>query len=191
MAFSTRLLQELPWSAFDVTEDAEYHLRLVEAGRRVEFAPEAHVASPMPATLDQAQTQRERWESGRFELARGRAVRLLGAGVREHDVNKAVTAVDLLVPPQSLLLAANIVGLVASPRIGTASITGQVGFVLGGLRLARAPKSVYRGLALAPLLIMKNLNLYGRLARGNRAQEWVRTTRPAAAGSAAPSAPGS
>lgn len=191
MAFTAELLGEHPWDAFAVTEDAEYHLRLVQAGVRVEFAPEAHVASPMPATLDAAATQRERWESGGFELARTEALRLAAQGVREGDASKANAGLELLVPPQSLLLAANVAALSLDRRIATAAITGQVAFVLGGLELVGAPRSVYRALALAPLLAMRNIGLYGRLAKGERARTWVRTTRPGGTGSAAPSAPGS
>lgn len=177
MAFSASLLAEHPWQAFDITEDAEYHLRLVEAGERVEFAPEAAVLSAMPTGLSEASTQRERWESGKFELARGTAARLLRDGIRRRDPVRAHAGLELLIPPQSLLLAANVATLPLRPRIAAAALAGQVAYVLGGLALVRAPAAVYRSLALAPLLAARNAHLYARLARGWRPRSWVRTAR--------------
>jgi hypothetical protein len=185
MAFDVRLLREQPWGAFGVTEDSEYHLRLVSAGERVEFAPEAWVASPMPVSLAAADVQRERWESGGWQLARSEAARLIAAGLRERDPSLVNAGVELFVPPQSILLAANasiaVAALMlrapAAARVATAALTGQVAFVLGGLALVRAPAPVYRSLAMAPLLAAQNARLYSRLARGRRPSEWVRTPR--------------
>jgi hypothetical protein len=56
-------------------------------------------------------------------------------------------------------------------------VLGQIAFVLGGLALVRAPRSVYRALATAPVLAARNASLYSRLARGRRPSEWVRTPR--------------
>jgi cellulose synthase/poly-beta-1,6-N-acetylglucosamine synthase-like glycosyltransferase len=185
MAFDARLLRDHPWSAFDVTEDTEYHLRLVAAGERVEFAPEAWVASPMPASLEAAEIQRERWESGGFELARAAAPRLVASGLRARDPVRVDAGIELLVPPQSLLMAANgaiavaALGARARPaaRIAAAGLIGQVAFVLGGLALVRAPAPVYWSLVTAPLLAARNARLYSRLARGWRPGAWIRTPR--------------
>src|SRR5205814_8518557 len=65
MAFRRDLLRRLPWDAFSVAEDQEYHARLVLAGERVAFAREASVSSAMPAGLRAARTQQERWEGGK------------------------------------------------------------------------------------------------------------------------------
>lgn len=185
MAFEAALLREVPWRAFDVTEDVEYNLRLAEAGIRVEFAPEATVASPMPTSLDAAAVQRERWEAGSVGLARGAATRMLAAGVAARDVNRIHAAAELLMPPQSILMAANSTVLVAATAaraqraaaLSAAALTGQVAFVLGGLALVRAPASAYRALALAPALAFRNAGLYARIARGRGPRGWVRTPR--------------
>lgn len=185
MAFATDLLREHPWNAFDVTEDTEYHLRLVEAGERVEFVPEARVESAMPVTLATATTQRERWESGGFDLARGAARRLIERGVRHRDASALNAGVELLIPPQSLLLAVNaataaIAVALHAPfvrRAASFGLLGQAVYVLGGLALVRAPVGAYRGIALGPLLAVSNAGLYARLARGWRPNGWVRTPR--------------
>jgi 1,2-diacylglycerol 3-beta-glucosyltransferase len=185
MAFDVRLLRDQPWGAFDVTEDSEYHLRLVAAGERVAFVADAWVASPMPVSLAEAQVQRERWESGGFELARSRARALIATGVRERDLNRVSAGLELLVPPQSLLMAANaglaVVGAATGSRVATrisaAALASQIAFVLGGLALVRAPAVVYRSIAMAPLLVVRNAGLYARLARGWRPGGWIRTPR--------------
>jgi hypothetical protein len=185
MAFRTSLLRDVPWSAFDVTEDTEYHLKLVAAGVRVEFAPEASVASAMPTSLDAAEAQRVRWESGDVELARGEAFALLTDGVRRRDPDRVVAGFDLLIPPQSLLMASNAALAITSAAVGarraavlsTAALLGQAAFVLGGRAVARAPAAAYRSLVTAPLLALRNARLYARLARGRREREWVRTSR--------------
>jgi cellulose synthase/poly-beta-1,6-N-acetylglucosamine synthase-like glycosyltransferase len=189
MAFALDLLLEHPWDAFDVTEDSEYHLRLVEAGERVEFVPEARVESAMPVTLAAAATQRERWESGGFELARGTALHLIARGVRRRDSSALNAGIELLIPPQSLQLAANVATATAAVvlraplarRLAVFGLAGQVVYVLGGLALVRAPAEAYRGLALGPLLAVRNAGLYARLARGWRPSGWVRTPREGSA----------
>ena len=65
-------------------------------------------------------------------------------------------------------------------RLSVAALAAQAGFVLGGLALVRAPAAVYRALATAPLLALRNAALYARLARGRGEREWVRTRRDSA-----------
>jgi 1,2-diacylglycerol 3-beta-glucosyltransferase len=185
MAFDAKLLREVPWTAFDVTEDSEYHLRLAAAGVKVDFAPEARVISPMPEGETAAAVQRERWEAGDVELARSAAPGLIASGLRERDLNRVHAGLELFVPPQSLLMAANaslaLIGASLRERraAGTAgaALAGQIAFVLGGLALVGAPPTVYRALATAPALAVRNAALLSRLARGRRPREFVRTPR--------------
>jgi len=184
MAFRASLLRELPWNAFGVTEDTEYHLSLAAAGIRVEFAPEAWVASAMPTSLEAGEAQRGRWETGDVALAR-RAPSTIADGLRTRDVNRAIAGLELLMPPQSLLMAADAalaaaacaVGTRQAARISVAGLVGQATFVLGGLALVHAPAAAYRALATAPLLAARNARLYSRLVRGRRTRGWVRTPR--------------
>ena len=43
MCFAAPVLERLPWQWFTLAEDVEFHLALVQAGLRVEFAPETRV----------------------------------------------------------------------------------------------------------------------------------------------------
>jgi 1,2-diacylglycerol 3-beta-glucosyltransferase len=185
MAFAADVLREHPWSSFSVTEDAEYHLRLVEAGVRVRYAGEAHVASPMPTSDAAAREQQLRWESGNAALARRGAPRLLAAGLRRRDRQRLHAAVERLVPPQSLLLAAACAAGAAALALrsrrlvaaGALTAAGQAGYVLGGLAVAGAPPAVYRALAHAPALAAHKLGVFARVGTGRGARAWVRTQR--------------
>jgi len=192
MAFDSSLLREIPWRSFGVTEDGEYHLKLVERGVRVDFAPEASVVSAMPTTTGGAEVQRERWEGGQWRLVRDWAWPLVVAGLRDRDLNRVHAALELLVLPQSLLLAGGVSaagGAVAlrarrTALVATAGVAGQIVFVVGGLVLFGAPARVYRALALAPALAARNARTYARLAARRRPPQWNRTPREAPAADA-------
>jgi 1,2-diacylglycerol 3-beta-glucosyltransferase len=183
MAFSRELLDRHQWREFGLVEDGEYHMRLVLAGERSEFVREASVSSPMPTTF--GGSGEERWEQGRLELVRRWTPRLLLSGIVERDAVRLHTGLESLVPPQSLITAAGLgslaTRLLLGPRrlalVSAASLAGQAVFVLGGLRLVRAPATVYRALLVAPALIASKSLLYARLLRGRGPQGWIRTER--------------
>ena len=177
MAFSAELLARVPWTSRSLVEDREQHLALVAAGERVAFAPEARVRSPAPVTLGGSRGQQRRWEAGRGTLVRKWLPVLLGRGLRRRDAAQLHAAAELLVPPQSVLLAAG--AAAALPRAtrpaGLASLAAQVAFVAGGLALVRAPAAVWRALALSPALALFKLSLLAQ----PRPQEWNQPRRRA------------
>ena len=50
MCFSADVLRRFSWRWFTLAEDVEFHLALVKAGMRVDFAPETTVLADMPVT---------------------------------------------------------------------------------------------------------------------------------------------
>jgi hypothetical protein len=186
MVFSMELLHQHPWRASSMAEDAEYHLQLVSAGERVQFVPEARVSSSMPASLKAARDQNMRWEGGKWDLIRRWSPRLLMQAAIGRDTECAGAALDLLIPPQSLLFAANASVLAAAItrraglRLAMANLLGQAVYVLGGLLLVRAPVAAYRALLTAPTLALWKLGLYARLVARPGATGWIRTERSAA-----------
>jgi 1,2-diacylglycerol 3-beta-glucosyltransferase len=184
MAFRRELLLARPWTARSLVEDQEYHLDLVSEGTRVAFASETWVRSPMPTSLRRAKSQQLRWDAGRGALIRARSPRLLRDGVRHRDPARVHAALEPLVPPQSLLLAANVAvaalalrGSGATRWTGAANLAGQAGFVAGGLALAHAPAAAWRALPFAPALAAWKLAVLGRLWLGRAPLDWVRTER--------------
>jgi hypothetical protein len=192
MAFRRDVLERVPWEAFGVAEDAEYHARLVAAGERVAFVAAACVTSPMPAGMRDAEQQQLRWEGGRTAVARAWAPRLLAAGLRRRDRRALHAGLELAVPPQSLQAAAAAAGVAAAAvvrrraatRLAVGNLAAQALYVTGGMAVARAPLAAYRALAFAPLLVLQKLMLYTRIVTVGGPTAWVRTTRPADAGEA-------
>lgn len=65
---SRATLLAVPYDAGSVVEDLEYHLKLVRAGRSVRFVDTTCVYGEMPSQGRGVQTQRTRWEGGRFRM---------------------------------------------------------------------------------------------------------------------------
>jgi hypothetical protein len=185
MAFSTALLREIPWSGAALTEDTEYHLRLVCAGVVVRYVSDAFVTSPMPTTADSARAQHLRWEGGNAALSRNATPELLAAGLRGRDLQVVHVALERLVPPQSLLAAITMSATTAAvalrrplhARLGAAALIGQGGYVVGGLIVGRAPLATWLALAHAPGLIARRVGLAAEIARRGVPAEWTRTDR--------------
>jgi hypothetical protein len=185
MAFTTELLRREPWSVTGLTEDAEYHMRLVQSGERVEFVSEASVSSAVPTSLKKGAEQQARWEQGKLQLIRRWSARLLLGGLARRDVVRVHAGLEYLVPPQSLIAAGSVgsvlAGLLLRSRhltsLSLVTLIAQGVFVLGGLRVVRAPIHVYRALLFAPLLIAGKVALYAKLLIGRGPTSWVRTER--------------
>lgn len=185
MAFTAAALRESPWTTTGLVEDGEYHMRLVLNGVRAEFVPEAWVSQAVPTTLRASADQQARWEKGRLDLIRAWSPRLIGSGLARRDPVKLHAGLECLVPPQSLIAVGGIAGVALAALRGQRrllalsllTLAGQATFVVGGLRLVRAPAGVYRALLMAPVLIVTKLALYARLLTGRGPSGWVRTER--------------
>jgi hypothetical protein len=196
MAFTRDLLCREPWTATSLGEDGEYHMRLVQAGERVEFVSEAWVRSAMPTSLGKSYDQQARWEKGKLQLIRHWSPRLLAAGVTRRDLVRIHAGLEHLVPPQSLIAAGSagsaLTGLALGSRrlvaLSAVTLAAQFAFVLGGLLHARTPLRVYRALFIAPALIAGKMALYARLLSGRGPVSWVRTEREISSSPSSPSA---
>jgi 1,2-diacylglycerol 3-beta-glucosyltransferase len=192
MLFSRGVLERQPWSAFTGAEDLEYSIHLRLAGVRPVFATGAQIYGPVPTGQAAAESQRLRWEGGRFLMVRRWLLRLVVEAWKRRDLALLDAAVDLAVPPLGLLLAAILFGLAlalalaATGLVATAAVfswvvalAAFVGFVTVGLRAAGAPSSAYVTLArLAPSYLLRKVFIYAKILRGEGLKSWVRTPRP-------------
>lgn len=184
MAIAKMVACQHSWGG-SLTEDVAYHAALVLAGECVTFAPDAVVYGDMPESLKTARSQNERWEAGRWEVMRRYGVSLVCEAFRRRSFVTLETAVDLLLPPLSVVAGAAVACLLGAVIAGTPFLNGWAlvivtaiaVHVLCGLILARAPMTLYRALAFAPLLVLWKLALWARLVFGRRPETWVRTTR--------------
>jgi cellulose synthase/poly-beta-1,6-N-acetylglucosamine synthase-like glycosyltransferase len=177
---SREVLDRVPYTAFSVVEDLEYHLALVDAGVKVEYVGSTVVYGLMPAGGTGRATQRARWEGGRLRIMRERFTWLLGRALR-GDLHFAEILLDLLLMPLAfhvLLLASAL----TSP--GFARTAGFTGFAVLAVHIAlasaagRSPLNDLKALARVPLYLVWKLAQMPRIITTSaRAAGWVRTAR--------------
>lgn len=198
MAFTRALLEQARWQGSSVTEDIDYGLDLLcEHGIRVGYVPEARVVAQMPVTAAQAAPQRARWEEGRTRLLRARGLPLLIAGLRQRDGRLCAAALDLAAPPLAELAGLLLIWGASIPLVQAAGwlpgvggwwygawlvgALGMAAWVLGGLRVAGAPRGAYLALVAAPAYAAWKFALVATRLPGGKtgtsAPEWVRTAR--------------
>jgi hypothetical protein len=189
MLLTRELLREKPWEAYTSAEDLEYSLDLQADGIRIVYASGAVLRSPAAPNGRAAAQQQLRWEGGKFHLARSRLPGLVARAVRERRPALLGVALDLAVPPIGWLTAAAVAGSVAVATLAAVTpvplwtvtpwLVGLCSIpvsVLVGLRAAGAPRSAYRALLRAPLLVLGKPLGAARLLRF-RGDTWVRTER--------------
>jgi cellulose synthase/poly-beta-1,6-N-acetylglucosamine synthase-like glycosyltransferase len=193
MAFAVSLLRSVPHDAFSIVEDVEYGVRIGLEGYRVHYAGETGVFGQMVSSGAASESQRRRWEGGRWALASKHATRLVAGGLRRRSPMLLDLAADLLVPPLTYVVLAVGMGLVAevarrawlgpgawwSVAPWIAAALGLMAYVVRGLFLARVGPVVVVDLLWAPVYMVWKVILAARAAPAERAteQEWVRTAR--------------
>lgn len=185
-ALSRETLLAVPYDAHSVVEDLEYHLSLVRSGRRVQFADETTVRADMPVGGRGVDTQRARWEGGRFRMIR-ETVPLLSGEVLRGQTRLLEPLFELLLLPLAfhvvLLMAALVIPSLPSQLyalLGLAVVGIHVcaGIVVGG----GGPRDVL-ALFAAPFYVVWKLGLSRAIARASRREtDWVRTERASATG---------
>lgn len=202
MAFTRGCLTQFPMTGRSVTEDLDYAMDLLEHGRiRVQYAPLSIVRAQMPLTQEQAQSQRQRWEGGRYRVLMSRLPKLLTAFVRTRDTRFLGAAIDLAMPPLAeqvigcvaLSLCAFVSMLLSLPEwriyavIAFSSALAVILYVFLGVLLAGAKKETFKALMFAPIYIVWKLGLYAAAIASSKQRksadtgcadaEWVRTSR--------------
>ncbi len=194
MAFEPSVMRRRTWTDH-LTEDAELCLELLRDGVKVGFAPGARVEAEMPDGLVASQSQHDRWEQGRIELARRFVpdlVRDVRRGGRPGRVAALDATLDTLVPPLSIVVTASAAwgGLAAlrhmvrptgaSRRdlaVAVPVVAVEAGYVLSALRMVRAPAATYRALLGAPRMVAWKIAQWTRILVRPRDDGWVRTAR--------------
>jgi 1,2-diacylglycerol 3-beta-glucosyltransferase len=182
-----RLLEQVPYRAFSLTEDVEYGIELGLAGFRVHYADEAHSDADMVTGEQIASKQRQRWEHGRFQLIRAKTLPLLGFALRRGSAVCLDLALDLMVLPLSYV-ALNVMALIAlglfatwwQPALqgwlwlGGACALSLILYVLRGWQLSGIGSQGLIDLARAPAFLAWKVVL---MLKRRSSNEWVRTDR--------------
>ncbi len=188
MAFPWELINTARLAHGNMVEDMKLGIDLAIEGFAPMFCPEVQVYSQFPQEESIIQTQRTRWEHGHLATILSEAPRLLKAALLKADKSLLAMALDLAVPPLSVL-ALLITGLCFISLVVAAS-TEQWDIFLGPALLlmvfAVAVLAAWYGFARQivsfktlgsiPYYMIQKIPLYlGFLF--NRQQGWVKTKR--------------
>jgi cellulose synthase/poly-beta-1,6-N-acetylglucosamine synthase-like glycosyltransferase len=189
MAFPWNVLHSAELDNGHIVEDLKLGLDLTLAGHPPVFCPSARVMSEFPSSVLGVRTQRKRWEHGHLEAIVKTAPRLLTIAIAHGDWDLLAIALDVLVPPLSLLaiLVLGIFGFsfiytVAgnSPvalAINTASLLFYaIATLLAWLKCGRDVISP-GVLLLLPVYAFRKLKLYRQFIFGKIDSQWIRTDR--------------
>jgi glycosyltransferase involved in cell wall biosynthesis len=192
MVFRRNVLERCPWHEHSIVEDAEYTLRLFDAGIRAHFVEEILVSSDFPARRKQLMVQRSRWIGGNYFLGRDRALGLILRGLRERSlwridfgwtllacVRSLVVAELLIAVALALLCWITVPGPLSAGLLVTAlALVGlhAVTFALAALRLGLNVRRLGL-LCHAPRIIAQLLLIAFWSAVGGQPVTWERTPR--------------
>jgi cellulose synthase/poly-beta-1,6-N-acetylglucosamine synthase-like glycosyltransferase len=175
------VLEAIPYDAFSVVEDLEYHLHLVMAGERVRFLDHALVSADFPESKAGESVQRSRWEGGRLLTARTWALpiaaRVLRGRLRLLEPLCDLTGLPLAYGVFALLLAL-LPPLTWLRWYASLSLGIVAGHVLAAAWAGPDFFGTLRLLAVAPFYILRKLTMIPGVVRGSSAKAaWVRTER--------------
>jgi cellulose synthase/poly-beta-1,6-N-acetylglucosamine synthase-like glycosyltransferase len=180
-ALTRSLLSEVPYGAFSVVEDLEYHINLVLARKRVQFLETARVSASLPASKQGENVQRSRWEGGRFHAARTWTWPLLKQVLR-GKMRMAEPLLDVAGLPMAYGVLALLLTLcIPVTGVRLYALASLLVIVLHVLAAAASGPDFIKTLgflAMAPIYIVWKLRLLPAVLRGSGGNAaWVRTNR--------------
>lgn len=188
MAFPWSVIHKAPIASGNIVEDLQLGLDLAVNGTPPVFCAEAHVLGRLPDKATVATSQRTRWEHGHIKTLLSQGPRLLREAIVQRRIDLLVMALDVCVPPLSLLVVLWM-GVMAI-LIGLAGLTGQwlpvmilgsIGVLMGiaiSMSWYRFGRHQISGKVLltAPLYILWKIPVYIAFIIKPESQ-WVRTQR--------------
>jgi len=191
MCFARETLESIPWDSYSLNEDLEYGLNLLLKGINVDFAPEAEVLATMPVHASNAETQRARWETGRFPIIKNYAFKLLINSIRQFSFRLFDAFIDLIIPPlvmligillsiSSINLLLFLFGVESAAQlliICMIFLGAGISHIIVGLYAAKADKSLYKVFYYIPKYALWKIALYFKILQDDSKKDWIRTTR--------------
>jgi len=175
------VLEAIPYDAFSVVEDLEYHLHLVMAGERVRYLDEALISADFPESRAGEAVQRSRWEGGRLLTARTWALpivaKVLRGRLRLLEPLCDLTGLPLAYGVFTLLIAL-LLPLGWLRWYAVVSLAIVLAHVLAAAWAGPDFLGTMKLLVLAPYYILRKLAMIPGVLRGSSAKaDWVRTER--------------
>jgi cellulose synthase/poly-beta-1,6-N-acetylglucosamine synthase-like glycosyltransferase len=125
MAIPRATLDKVSLASANLVEDMQLGLDLSLAGYAPQLCPEARVIGHLPASAGDALGQRRRWEHGHLHTIFRQAPRVAWLGVMRGRPGALAMALDLIIPPLSLLLVL---------LLGAIAMAGLAHLLLGASR---------------------------------------------------------
>jgi cellulose synthase/poly-beta-1,6-N-acetylglucosamine synthase-like glycosyltransferase len=188
MAFPWSLIHQVSWASGNIVEDMQLSLDLLIAGYPTVFCAEAEVTGRLPQQKQAAVSQRTRWEHGHLQTLLSQVPRLLKGWLNQKRFALLAIALDLCVPPLSLLVMVWFVALLVASAIGLTRglYVPMILLALEGLLILVAIATAWANFARhklplvtllsVPLYVLWKVPLY--LAFLSKPQtKWVRTER--------------
>ena len=189
MAFPLSLLMNRDLGNSRLAEDTALGIALASEGYPPLFISEARIHSYFPVSQPGSEQQRQRWEKGHIDNIVDLVPGALAKSLRDRNIGLAALAIDMAVPPLSLLvlvtafceiLGGIAFGLGASPAALSISSLSMLLLVLGtALAWIAVGRDVLplRELLRLPLHAVQKLSFYHRISSGKATSVWVRTDR--------------
>jgi len=174
-------LEQVPYLAPSVVEDLEYHLCLIQANKRVHFVDRAVVRGVMPSAGKGVETQRSRWEGGRFRLLRERTPGLF-RDVMRGNLRAVEPLFDLWLLPLAFHVTVLIVAASSpwplSRAVGLMGLTVVAIHLLAAIVVGGGNWRDIASLLAAPFYVIWKLLLIPTLVRSSKSDStWIRTER--------------
>jgi cellulose synthase/poly-beta-1,6-N-acetylglucosamine synthase-like glycosyltransferase len=190
MAFPWHVLNKAKLGGDNLVEDMQLGLDLAIAGWPASLCEEARILGRLPLDAQAAKTQRTRWEHGQIATSLTQSPRLVWAGLTKGKPALLALAMDLAVPPLSLLalLIAGVIVVSAALAIFGRVSWGPVEMLVGGIvalfislsiacaKFGRISLPLMTLLYLPKYILWKAPIYFGFL--WHRQTEWIRTSRP-------------
>jgi N-acetylglucosaminyldiphosphoundecaprenol N-acetyl-beta-D-mannosaminyltransferase len=106
MAFPWQVIYRAKLASGNIVEDMQLSIDLTLAGHAPLLCADARVSGRLPRAGQAAKQQRTRWEHGHLQTAARNLPRLIAAGLARLNHEVLSVALDLSVPPLSLLVGA-------------------------------------------------------------------------------------
>src|SRR5882724_269221 len=189
MAFPLSLLLGRDLGKSRLAEDTALGIALAAAGHPPLFVSEARIHSHFPVSQGGNEQQRQRWEKGHLDNIVDLVPGALAKSLRDRNLGLAALAIDMAVPPLSLLMLVTVLcevlggiaftlgappAALAIPTLSTLLLV--VGVTLAWTAIGRDVLSL-REFFRVPLHAIKKLGSYHRIASGKASSAWIRTDR--------------
>jgi cellulose synthase/poly-beta-1,6-N-acetylglucosamine synthase-like glycosyltransferase len=189
MAFPFNLLLDRDLGNSRLAEDTALGIALASSGHPAFFMRDAEIYSHFPLSEAGSEQQRRRWEKGHIDNIVDLVPGALFKSLRDGNLGLAALAVDMAVPPLSLLVLVTIfceilaggafVAGVSRTAFAISSLSTLLlvlGTILGWIAVGRDVLP-FRELLRLPLHVIQKLGFYRSISSRKAASAWIRTER--------------